>query len=323
MLLLEISIGPNDAGQRAERFLRRYLPHVGLSRLQSLFRRKEIKISKRAVERGYLLQPGDVLQVYGLKLEEAKRPDPVHSSLLVGGPIPSVYEDDEILVVNKPAGVASHPGTGIAPGASLIERVQAQLGVLEQWSGELFSPSLVHRLDKDTSGVLLVAKTGARLRSLVAALREGEIRKKYLALVVGHPEPASGTIDAPLEREDNTSGAKSVVAEDGGRRAVTRYRTAKKLGDYALLEVIIETGRMHQIRAHLAHLGHPLVGDTRYAKPAEAREHMRGLGLKRMFLHAEEISWNEDGAMRTFTAPLPEELQRVITLASVNLPAAL
>jgi 23S rRNA pseudouridine955/2504/2580 synthase len=311
-MLLEIPVSPNDAGQRAERFLRRYFPHVGLSRLQSLFRRKEIKIAKRPVERGYLLRTGDVLQVYGLKPEETRRPDPEVHPWPAGDPIPAVYEDDEILVVNKPAGVASHPGTGIAPGDSLIERVQAQLGGREEWSGEIFSPSLVHRLDKDTSGVLLVAKTGARLRGLVAALREGQIRKRYLALVVGHPKPASGDIDAPLSREDNASGAKSRVAEKDGRPALTRYRTLKKIGPYALLQVIIETGRLHQIRAHLAHIGHPVVGDTRYDKPVEARQHLKDLGLKRIFLHADEVSWDEEGATRTFNAPLPPELLAVV-----------
>ena len=223
-----------------------------------------------------------------------------------------MYEDDEIMVVNKPAGVASHPGTGIAPGESLIERVQAQLGVQEEWSGEMFSPSRVHRLDKDTSGVLLVAKTGARLRSLVAALREGQIHKRYVALVVGHPQPASATIDAPLTRDDNASGAKSRVAEEDGRAALTRYKTLKKVGAYSLLQVIIETGRLHQIRAHLAHIGHPVVGDTRYDRPAEARQHMKDLGLKHLFLHSEQVSWEEDGKTRTFQAPLPEDLQAVL-----------
>lgn len=311
-MLLEIPVSANDSGQRAERFLRRYFPSMGLSRLQSLFRRKEIKIAKRAIERGYLLRPGDVLQVYGLKPEETLRPDPAVQPWPAGDPIPAVYEDDEILVVNKPAGVASHPGTGIEPGESLIERVQSQLGGQEEWSGEIFSPSLVHRLDKDTSGVLLVAKTGTRLRSLVAALREGHIHKQYIALVVGHPHPAAATIDVPLAREDNASGAKSRVAEEDGRAALTRYKTLKKIGPYALLQVIIETGRLHQIRAHLAHIGHPVVGDTRYDRPAAARQHMKDLGLKHLFLHSEQVSWEEDGKTRTFTAPLPEDLQAVL-----------
>ncbi len=311
-MLLEIPVMPNDTGQRAERFLRRYFPQMGLSRLQSLFRRKEIKIAKRPIERGYLLRPGDVLQIYGLKPEESDRPKSDLHPWPAGDPIPAVYEDDEILVVNKPAGVASHPGTGIAPGESLIERVQAQLGEKEEWSGGLFAPSLVHRLDKDTSGVLLVAKTGARLRSLVEALREGRIRKQYLALVVGHPHPASGTIDAPLAREDNASGAKSLVAEEG-RAALTRFKTLQKVGPYALLQVIIETGRLHQIRAHLAHVGHPVVGDTRYDKPVQARQHMKDLGLKHLFLHAEEVAWEENGERRVFRASLPPELQSILS----------
>ena len=313
-MLLEIPISPNDAGQRAERFLRRYLPHVGMSRLQSLFRRKEIKIAKKPIERGYMLQPGETLQVYGIKPEESERPVE-KQAWPAGDPIPAVFEDDELMVVNKPAGVASHPGTGIAPGASLIERVHAQLGETEEWSGELFSPSLVHRLDKETSGLLLVAKTGQRLRSLVADLREGKIRKRYLALVVGHPNPPAATIDAPLARDDNPSGAKSRVAdEEEGSAALTRYKTVRKVGDYALLQVIIETGRMHQIRAHLAHIGHPIVGDTRYDKPGAARQHLKDLGLKRLFLHAEELSWEENGKTRSFQAALPDDLRAALNM---------
>src|SRR5690606_11308699 len=147
------------------------------------------------------------------------------------------------------------------------------------WGLELFSPSLVHRLDKETSGVLLIAKTGSALRELTEALRAGKIRKRYLALVAGHPRPASGVIDAALARQDSAGGAKSYVADDeeDGKRSVTRYKTARTVGDFALLEVVIETGRMHQIRAHLAHIGHPIVGDTRYDKPSEARAKMKEL----------------------------------------------
>lgn len=136
--------------------------------------------------------------------------------------------------------------------------------------------------------------------------------------MVGHPKPASGTIDAPLAREDNASGAKSRVvegaerSEDAARAALTRFQTLKKIGPYSLLQVVIETGRLHQIRAHLAHVGHPVVGDTRYDRPVEARQHLRDLGLKRMFLHAEEVSWEENGETRVFRAPLPFELQRIV-----------
>jgi 23S rRNA pseudouridine955/2504/2580 synthase len=294
------------------------LPLLGTGRLQALFRRKEIKVAKRPVDRGHMLQAGEVLQVYGLRPDEADmtQKTPATGRPASGPPLPVLFEDDDLLVVNKPSGVAVHPGTGVPPGASLIERVQAYLGTRESdWSGEVFSPALVHRLDKETSGVLLVAKTGPALRGLTEALRQGHIRKKYAALVSGHPNPASGVIDAALERVDSASGAKSLIAgdEDDGKASVTRYKTVKVVGGCALLQVVIETGRMHQIRAHLAHIGHPVVGDTRYDKPAEARARMKELGLKRLFLHAEELSWTgPDGKRREFRSPLPPELARAV-----------
>ncbi len=313
-MLLEITIAPNDAGQRVERFLRRYLSHVGLSRLQALFRRREIKIARRPVERGRIVQAGEVLQVYGLRPEEAAGPPRESPVAPVPVRLPIVFEDEELLVIDKPAGWAAHPGTGIAPGESLIERVQAYLGT-DANRGELFRPALVHRLDRETSGVILVAKTGVALRRLHAALREGKIRKRYLALVAGHPHPEAGVIDDPLERVDSAAGAKSRIAvadDENSKTAVTHYRVVKKAGTYALLQVIIATGRMHQIRAHLAHRGHPVAGDTRYERPAAARARRQALRLPRVFLHAEEISWRETQGRRVFRAPLPADLQAVV-----------
>jgi subtilisin family serine protease len=159
----------------------------------------------------------------------------------------------------------------------------------------LFAPSLIHRLDKETSGALLIAKTGSRLRGLSETLRAGRLRKRYLALVSGVPARSEGEIDVPLAREDSSAGAKARIG--AGKRAMTRYRILKNTGSYSLLQVIIETGRMHQIRAHLAHLGHPVAGDTRYHRPSEARRQRRELGLDRIFLHAEALSWEEDGGV--------------------------
>jgi RluA family pseudouridine synthase len=346
-MLLETTISPNDAGQRAERFLRRYLPNLAPGRLQALFRRKEIKVARAAgkaaareagagqaaqpsykpIDAGYSLQAGDALRVFGLREDEAQRTAPhAKAAPATYPPPPILHEDADLLVVDKPSGMAAHPGTGIPEGASLIERVHALLAAREEgeagggearpskgWSDEVFSPALVHRLDKETSGVLLVAKSGRALRDLTEALRDGRIRKRYLALVAGHPQPASGTIDAALARDDNASGAKSRIADEGdGKRSVTHYRTLRKVGGYALLQVTLETGRMHQIRAHLAHIGHPIVGDTRYDKPANAREHLKALGIKRLFLHAEELSWSEGKTKRAFAAPLPEPLRKAV-----------
>ena len=319
-MLLSLPISPNDAGQRADRYLRRRLPQLGMSRLQALFRRKEIKVAKKAIDAARILQEGEVLQVFGLRPEETAAPAKAREAVPAARPVkaypppPVLHQDAELVVVDKPAGMAVHPGTGVPEGASVIERVQALLrGQGDTWSGEVFSPALVHRLDKETSGVLLIARTGPALRALTETLRAGRMRKRYLALVGGHPHPATGVIDAPLERTDSAAGAKSRIAEDGdgdAKRAVTRYRTIRAVGAYALLEVIIETGRMHQIRAHLAHIGHPIVGDTRYDKPAEARRKAREHGLDRLFLHAAELSWREGDRKRSFLAPLPPDLER-------------
>ncbi len=372
-MFVQIPISPNDAGQRADRFLRRWFPLLGTGRLQSLFRRKEIKVLKKPVDAAHTLKAGDVLQVYGIREEEAVRDGsatagrPGTSSQPASAlhPPPSIlHEDHELLVVNKPSGMAAHPGSGIAPGASLIERVQAYLagpqpgtspgkksgkpreagdvphaesdegedssleallfgredeGLTPGWGTELFRPALVHRLDKETSGVLLIAKSGPTLRALTEAWRAGAVRKRYLALVMGHPSPASGVIDAALARVDSAAGAKSLVAEDDeGKASVTRYKTVRTMGTaeegFALLQVVIETGRMHQIRAHLAHIGHPIVGDTRYgsSRPSEVRRVMKTLGLTRLFLHAEELSWRDGDNKRVFHAPLPPELADIV-----------
>lgn len=310
-MLITFTVSRNDAGQRADRYLRRRLSRMGIDRLNSLFRRKEIKVAKRPIERGHLLQEGEELRVYGLKPDEAERSEPPAADIGAPFDIPILHEDDDILVLDKPAGLAVHPGTGIPPGETVIEKVRGR-HVSGGWSvdGELFQPSLVHRLDKDTSGVLLVAKSGPALRDLTEALRKGRFTKQYLALVAGIPSPPQGRIEGNLQRVDSRSGgAKAEVAEDGGKTAITRYRTAKTIGNFSLLSVIIETGRMHQIRAHMAHAGHPLVGDDRYGSHERNRAYRKGLGLKRIFLHAADLEVELPGRSRlVFHADLPPDL---------------
>jgi 23S rRNA pseudouridine955/2504/2580 synthase len=324
-VLITLSVSRNDAGQRADRYLRKQLPRLGIDRLNSLFRRKEIKVAKKPVARNHMLAEGDQVSVYGLKPEEVER-----AAAADGGPeagpapvfdIPVIHEDDDILVLDKPAGLAVHPGTGIAPGDSVIEKVRARLAGgrgAEGASGaagwaierEVFQPSLVHRLDKETSGVLLVAKSGPALRALTRSLREGGFEKRYLALAEGILDPPAGSLEGSLERVDSRAGgAKSEVSEAGGKTALTRYRTVKVVGNFSLLGVIIETGRMHQIRAHLAHAGHPLAGDSRYGSHERNRAYRKGFGLKRIFLHAADLSvrWPGRGTL-AFHAPLPPDL---------------
>ena len=330
-MMAEFQISPNDAGQRVERYLRKRFPNLSLDRLQSLFRRKEIKVSRKPVKRSHMLASGDELRVYGLREEEAATTlntqapaagEGTQTSVTGAGffDIPILHEDGDILVLDKPANLAVHPGTGIAPGKSVIEKVRARLGAGPR-GGELFQPSLVHRLDKETSGVLVVAKTGEALRRLTAALREGGFTKRYLALVEGMPDPPEGRIDAALRRVDSRSGgAKAEVDPEAGRDAVTLYRTVKVVGKYSLLSVIIETGKMHQIRAHMAHAGHPVAGDSRYGSHARNRALRIGLGLKRIFLHAAELEISPPGGKAragsikslVFRAPLPEDLSQAL-----------
>ncbi|MBW8887785.1 MAG: RluA family pseudouridine synthase [Fibrobacteres bacterium] len=340
-MLAEFQIGRDDAGQRAERYLRRRFASMGLDRLHSLFRRDEVKLARKPIPRSHLLQAGDVVQVYGLKAEEVESVSgakisgagskelarPAATVAAAAAPkrrfaIPILHEDADLLVLDKPAGKAVHPGTGVAPGESVIEEARAYLD--SGWSSaDLFQPSLVHRLDKDTSGVLVIAKTGECLRRLNAALRDGGFHKRYLALVEGVPDPPQGEISGLLNRVDSRSGgAKAKVSQDEGKWSVTRYRMVKDLGKFSLLGVIIETGRMHQIRAHLAELGHPLLGDHRYGSFERNRAYRKSLGLKRTFLHASDLEIDAgDGKRLSFHAPLPRDLTQALELLPEFHPA--
>jgi 23S rRNA pseudouridine955/2504/2580 synthase len=328
-MLVTLTVGRNDAGQRADRYVRRSFPRMGLDRINSLFRRKEIKVARKPIPRGHVLEEGDELQVYGLKPEEADRNAPAPGAEAAEArpsvfDIPVLHEDEDILVLDKPAGLAVHPGTGIRPGDSVIEKVRDRDSGRRR-AGEIFQPSLVHRLDKDTSGVLVVALSGPALRGLTGSLREGGFEKRYLALVEGVIDPPEGSIEGNLLRVDSRAGgAKAAVVEDDGKTAITHYRTAKVVGNFSLLRVIIETGRMHQIRAHLAHLGHPLAGDDRYGSHERNRAYRKGLGLKRIFLHAADLEVELPGrGRRAFHSPLPADLASVLErISSSGGPAA-
>lgn len=355
-MLLEFRISRNDGGQRAERYLRKRLAAMSLDRLHALFRRKEIKVSRKPVKRNHILVEGDLIQVYGLRPEDtegnasaAQGPDgadgagtdhagtdpvPASSHPVAESPaqasgktaakagkpylgIPILHEDADLLVVDKPANMAVHPGTGIVTGDTVIEKVRAYLAA-ERDPGELFQPSLVHRLDKDTSGVLVIAKSGESLRRLTESLRDGGFTKRYLALVEGAPHPRDGEISGLLQRVDNKSaGPKTEISQEEGKWSVTRYRTVKEIGNFSLLGVIIETGRMHQIRAHLAGQGHPLVGDPRYGSFERNRAYRKSLGLKRTFLHAADLRIETGrGRALEFHAPLPKDLAAALERAA-------
>ena len=218
-----------------------------------------------------------------------------------------IYEDPRLLVIDKPAGVAVHGGSGVSFGVIEALRAARPDETLE----------LVHRIDRDTSGILLIARKPAALRTLHALMREGKVEKRYLALVKGKWELGKKRIDVPLRTDIRVGGERTVKAHESGKEAVSVFKPVQFFGKRAsLVEVSLETGRTHQIRVHAAHAGYPLAGDEKYGEE-EFNEKMKESGLKRMFLHAHHVSfvWPETGVEFSVSAPLPADLAAVVDAA--------
>jgi 23S rRNA pseudouridine955/2504/2580 synthase len=220
-----------------------------------------------------------------------------------------IYEDKRLLVINKPSGVAVHGGSGISHGViELLRHARPELGDL----------SLVHRIDRETSGCLVLAKRRSALRELHARFRDGQVEKNYLALVAGDWQFGDQLIDAPLFVQNRRNGERHVVVSDKGKEAKTRVRLSRTFGIYSLLQCSPLTGRTHQIRVHLQHTGHPIVGDDRYGDE-EANRKARQHGLQRLFLHAQSIAFADDsGNELHFTAPLADDLERFLRTGVVQ-----
>ncbi len=221
-----------------------------------------------------------------------------------------VIQTEDYLVVNKPSGLASQPGSGCKPGESLVEYLW-EWGRQEQLD---FKPTIAHRLDQETSGMLLVALHGDTLRDLTRMIREHEVDKYYYALVKGNLDKDRGTINEKLTRTDAAKGSKMKVGQDDkdAKEAITHYRVKQHYIGYDLVKIKLETGRMHQIRAHFASIGHPLLGDSRYGDFALNREVKKELGLHRLFLHSCRLEFDWKGEKKVLDCPLPKELQAVI-----------
>jgi 23S rRNA pseudouridine1911/1915/1917 synthase len=222
-----------------------------------------------------------------------------------------VYEDDDILVVNKPAGMVIHPAHGHREG-TLVNALLARYPNLVV--GDAGRPGIVHRLDRDTSGLIVVAKTRSALEHLRWQFKSRQVQKTYQALVHGQPPAPEGIVEAPVARDPRHRKRMAVVA--GGRESRTRYRVLEDLGDYSLLAVSLETGRTHQIRVHLAWLGVPVVGDRMYGPERSARRAVTTMGLERQFLHAWRLSFEHPSGKGAvdLEAPLPPDLQQAINV---------
>jgi 23S rRNA pseudouridine955/2504/2580 synthase len=306
--------GAAGEGQRLDNFLLRTLSGVPRSRVYRLLRRGEVRVNGKRSKADYRLAATD----------EVRLP-PVHDARAEGAPargVPDallatvrdaiIHEDERLLVLNKPAGLAVHGGSGLSFG--VIEALRA-LRPDE-------SLELAHRLDRDTSGCLLVARKPAALRALHALLREGQVEKHYAALVAGRWRLGRKTIDAPVLTHTRQGGERMVRVHASGKIALSVFAPQKSFGELAtFMDVVIQTGRTHQIRVHAAFAGHPVAGDEKYGD-REFNRRMHKLGLRRMFLHAAAVSFNWPDTKQPFAiaVELPDDLG--ILLSSLPVAAA-
>lgn len=303
----KVQVSADRAGQRIDNFLRSELPGVPKGRVYRLLRRGEVRVNGGRIRAEYKLQEGDEVRIPPARISTGAPPPPAR---LAADMLDSVlYEDKRLLVINKPTGVAVHGGSGISHG--VIE-------LLRHARPDLKDLALVHRIDRETSGCLVMAKRRSALRELHERFREGQVAKNYLALAVGDWQFGEQLVDVPLHVQNRRGGERHVVVSKSGKEAQTRVSLSRTYGIYSLLQCAPVTGRTHQIRVHLQHAGHPIVGDDRYGDE-EANKQARQFGLKRLFLHAQSIAFADNsGNELHFTAPLADDLEKFLTVGVIE-----
>ncbi len=313
--MASITVDADDDGQRIDRYIRKLLPSLSLGEVYKHLRTGYIKSSIWKLKSDSRVESWDVLIVpdiliQGSKNREKIKPNTVEIQRTIDIQASILYEDDYILVINKPSGINVHPGDHKTQEVSIIELIEDYLQK-EKWSA-LFDVALVHRLDRDTSGVLLIAKNRLSLNTLLTELQSHQMAKKYIAFCAGVPIKRQDTIRLPLQRREVTKWPKVVVSPEG-QSAVTHYVVKSQNNGASSLEISLETGRMHQIRVHLSEIGCPILGDKSY-----------GLGLARAFkishwydfptrqlLHAAALTFHhpKTNQLLKISAPLPEDMR--------------
>jgi 23S rRNA pseudouridine955/2504/2580 synthase len=300
-----VTIDLDSSGQRLDNFLLRRFSNVPKSRIYRAVRGGEVRINKGRVAAKYKLCEGDLLRIPPLKVQVEEPPKRVANHWLTLIEQSVIFEDDDLLILNKPTGLAVHGGSGLNYG--LIE-------VLRQLRPEAKRLELVHRLDRDTSGCIMIAKKSAALRHLHAALRERKITKRYQALVYGKWPRNRRQVDAPLKKFALGSGERIVRVNEEGQGSITEFSVLERFQNATLVEARPLTGRTHQIRVHASHIGHCLLGDDKYAH-TEANALAAQLNLGRLFLHAESLEFMAPSGRRVkVAAPLDDALKRVLDL---------
>jgi 23S rRNA pseudouridine955/2504/2580 synthase len=297
-------VGEEGAQQRVDNYLTRLLKGVPKSHIYRILRSGEVRVNSRRVRPEHRLEVGDRLRLPPVRTAlqaEARTPAAPARSQFTGR---ILHEDDALLVVDKPAGTAVHGGSGVSSGViEQLRRQRPDASFLE----------LVHRLDRDTSGVLMLAKKRSALTELHRQLREGRAQKFYFVLAKGRWQDAKRSVKLPLHKYTVGSGERRVRVEEEGQAAHTVFRLKRRYEHFSLIEAELKTGRTHQIRVHLAHLGYPIAGDDKYGD-FELNKALARRGLKRMFLHACQVTITHPvtGKPATYSAPLPTDLAHFI-----------
>ena len=306
-----VTISDEDAGQRIDNYLLRTCKGVPKSHIYRILRSGEVRVNKGRIDQLYRLEAGDVVRIPPVRVAEKS------TAVVPAAEFAIIYEDSHLLVVDKPCGVAVHGGSGVSFG--VIEQLRAS-------RPDAKFLELVHRLDRETSGVLMLAKKRSALTNLHEQMRDGVTDKRYLTMVGGDWKNARQHIKLPLHKYTTAEGERRVCVQAGGMESHTVFSLLRKFNGYALLEAELKTGRTHQIRVHLASSGFPILGDDKYGDFALNRALLKATdargALKRMFLHAHQITFThpDSGQQMTLNAPLPGECERF--LISLGKPVA-
>lgn len=297
-------VQPAETGQRLDRYLTPLVPDVSRTTIQHMIAEGGVLVNGRSSKAGYALRDGDTIRVYHM-LPSAQQSHVKPQNY----PLEIVYEDNDLLVINKTAGMVVHPAPGHYED-TLVNALLARYPQLqEQQEQENVRPGIVHRLDKDTSGLLIIAKNTRTQAALIEMMKQHSIVKRYLALVEGNVSLDQGSIDAPIGRDPRNRQLMAITAT-GSREARTHFRVLERFARHTLLLLELETGRTHQIRVHLKAIGHPVAGDTVYGSGHAKREPL----LQRQFLHAYQLKFQHPttGEIIELEVPLPEDLQAVL-----------
>lgn len=299
-----ITVDDDHVDRRLDNFLIGYFTSLPRTRIYRMIRKGEVRVNKGRIKQNYRLQTGDTVRVPPMYLSTQEKPStpPEKLSELIGNSI--IYEDDYLIAINKPSNIAVHSGSTVQYGVIEILRAQRpETDFLE----------LIHRLDRATSGCLLIAKGHKTLRGMHGILKSGHVKKNYLALLKGQLTDTMRTVDVPLNKVSTESGDRMVRVDNAGKQALTHFHSQEHFRVASLSRIELVTGRTHQIRVHAAYIDHPLAGDEKYGD-WEFNRAMKKLGLKRLFLHAETLSFEmpDTGKQIELKAPLPDELDQFL-----------